>query len=156
MKSRESVASCCEGKTCASSRHSRKPAFQLQEGRVNPAQTLQEFEQRLGKKRLERLKARVLEGYSKLGVCGVVTTTLAVRSAAKTHMRRARVLEGYPELGTSGVVTTTLAVRSAAKTHMRRARVLEGYPELGTCGVVTTTSVAVPTGTGTPTLPETS
>ena len=52
-------------------RHLRKPAFQLQEGRVNPAQTLQEFEQRFSKKKLERPKAGVSKRYPDLGGCGV-------------------------------------------------------------------------------------
>jgi hypothetical protein len=78
---------------------------------------LQKFEQRFGKKRLERPKARLSKRYPDLGMYDVVTTTLAVHSAAKTHMRRVIMLEGYPELEMCGVVATTIvAVRTGTGT----------------------------------------
>jgi hypothetical protein len=89
MKSRESVASCCEGKSCASSRRSRKPAFQLQEGRVNPAQTLQEFEQIFSKKKLERPKARLPKGIPTLG-CAAFYQRLFSHVLELGHQRRAQ------------------------------------------------------------------
>jgi hypothetical protein len=102
MKSRESVASCCEGKTCASSRHSRKPAFQLQEGRVNPAQTLQEFEQRFSKKKLERPKAGLSRGIPTLG-CAAFSNVFFARSGAGRPVRGARLSKRNPDFGVCGV-----------------------------------------------------
>ena len=97
MKSRESVASCCEGKTCASSRHSRKPAFQLQEGKVNSAQTLQEFEQMFSKKKLERPKAGLSRGIPTLW-CAAFSNVFFARSGAGRPVRGARLSRGIPTL----------------------------------------------------------
>ena len=64
---------------------------------------------KIQQEKVRKAQSRTVKRNPDFGVCGVVTTILAVCSGAKTHMRRARVLEGYPDLGTCGAVITTIA-----------------------------------------------